>query len=969
MKKAVALFLGLCVAALVWAQNTTLSRTVTDGQVREQLINHKGQNPARDSDGDGIPDVIESQLGTDPTKTDTDGDGFPDGIEIAYGLDPKRSDAGVEIVYVATKLPMPPNYAGAEITDISNSGFLGGYAYSYSNSHEDTAVRWNLNTGSVEIASSSLYSYGQSINDAGTVVGDIDPDPNFNRAMRWIHGTAPTRIGSTGAFTYFAWDVNDAGDVVGEDFKSGAFKLSGSNGIISSLLAPGGYRRPVAYAVNDAGQVLGRAENSNTGVRVGIIWNGTSPTLMLAGPNEAGSPVTFNQPSDISNAGHALGMTDIWTGKPGVWAKTTGLKMLPLDTGNPRTFAWKINGFGEVIGDMGGMPTLWRPNSNESSGWEIVDLSLDILDAEIAYTFYAYSINDKGQIAGSYLDLDDFELYPVVLTPVVRSRLLVDANRDGKISTDGSDVTSAAQPFRFWINDDDDVDSGDLDDVEKAPISRSDWEDDIIDGIRDLEDFARLDINISGLQDAVLNGTLKIGLKWKNVSTGTPAVKIWRNLSSNGGTEYLYEETIARQHLTLIAPGHVTGVMPYLIPQIFWQQSGLSATQPCGYLLFEGCSEGKGELVVTIHNADGSEIAEASSIWLELKNIKRMYQRVKALADGGDNITIPSDLTGPDDNNIPNPVMSWSYDSNSYPFEAPVRETKTLIVSVHGWNQTYERSTMYAETAFKRLWHRGYRGRFVSFRWPTYVGLLTYNNSEYKAWKCGESLKQFLDSIPRGSGGFTVNMIAHSMGNIVAGEALRRGASVSNYALWNAAVPSICYDDRDALDQGWGYTHPNDDPDAYTRSLSYRKRFDGAGGRLINFFLEGDSALGLWRLNNSISKPQRWTSGFVAGYGYNRAEISGRKLYLEFWTALGRYIVDAHEAMSYAVKSPTLAVGADPGLVDSSGLIYGSISTEVDMDAEYAFDKDHSAQFLYPLQKTKALYDQTLIELRLPILP
>ncbi|WNG55016.1 OmpA family protein [Archangium gephyra] len=34
-----------------------------------------------DTDGDGIPDSIETATGTDPTKADTDGDGIPDGVE------------------------------------------------------------------------------------------------------------------------------------------------------------------------------------------------------------------------------------------------------------------------------------------------------------------------------------------------------------------------------------------------------------------------------------------------------------------------------------------------------------------------------------------------------------------------------------------------------------------------------------------------------------------------------------------------------------------------------------------------------------------------------------------------------------------------------------------------------------------------------------------------------------------------
>ncbi|HEX8823551.1 MAG TPA: OmpA family protein, partial [Archangium sp.] len=37
--------------------------------------------PVVDTDGDGIPDSVETATGTDPTKADTDGDGIPDGVE------------------------------------------------------------------------------------------------------------------------------------------------------------------------------------------------------------------------------------------------------------------------------------------------------------------------------------------------------------------------------------------------------------------------------------------------------------------------------------------------------------------------------------------------------------------------------------------------------------------------------------------------------------------------------------------------------------------------------------------------------------------------------------------------------------------------------------------------------------------------------------------------------------------------
>jgi hypothetical protein len=49
--------------------------------------------PAVDRDGDGLDEVQEAELGTDPDHPDTDGDGLPDGWEEAHRLNPK-SGAG-----------------------------------------------------------------------------------------------------------------------------------------------------------------------------------------------------------------------------------------------------------------------------------------------------------------------------------------------------------------------------------------------------------------------------------------------------------------------------------------------------------------------------------------------------------------------------------------------------------------------------------------------------------------------------------------------------------------------------------------------------------------------------------------------------------------------------------------------------------------------------------------------------------
>lgn len=45
-----------------------------------------------DLDGDGLTNLEEYLLGTDPNNSDTDGDGVPDGEEVALGLDPLHPD-------------------------------------------------------------------------------------------------------------------------------------------------------------------------------------------------------------------------------------------------------------------------------------------------------------------------------------------------------------------------------------------------------------------------------------------------------------------------------------------------------------------------------------------------------------------------------------------------------------------------------------------------------------------------------------------------------------------------------------------------------------------------------------------------------------------------------------------------------------------------------------------------------------
>src|SRR5947207_8600156 len=148
---------------------------------------------------------------------------------------------------------------------------------------------------------------------------------------------------------------------------------------------------------------------------------------------------------------------------------------------------------------------------------------------------------------------------------------------------------------------------------------------------------------------------------------------------------------------------------------------------------------------------DNHKIGETEGVWLDLKNIKTMYQHQA--------------LGGPD---------PW----NGVQFEPPAEEQTEALIFVHGWRLSPNDAANFAETMFKRVWWRGFRGRFAAVRWDTYYNrsdhgwlpyagqaidayLSKYNDSEHNAWLSGPALRAFVNSLP---GDYTKHIVAHSMG-------------------------------------------------------------------------------------------------------------------------------------------------------------------------------------------------------------
>jgi len=64
-----------------------------------------GSEDLTDSDGDGLSDILEEELGTDPQNADSDGDGYRDGDEEQAGSDPTDPD---DVIYTGG-WPFNPN--------------------------------------------------------------------------------------------------------------------------------------------------------------------------------------------------------------------------------------------------------------------------------------------------------------------------------------------------------------------------------------------------------------------------------------------------------------------------------------------------------------------------------------------------------------------------------------------------------------------------------------------------------------------------------------------------------------------------------------------------------------------------------------------------------------------------------------------------------------------------------------------
>ncbi|HEB55820.1 MAG TPA: alpha/beta hydrolase, partial [Gammaproteobacteria bacterium] len=443
------------------------------------------------------------------------------------------------------------------------------------------------------------------------------------------------------------------------------------------------------------------------------------------------------------------------------------------------------------------------------------DLShLNSLDPEDYLTLRLYANNDMGNVLWEWA--------------FGRIDIRTDLNRDGKVSIVGESVSDAkdsdsnnkdpGRPFRFWLNNDYDVvllkdtpvtvskhcpSGGSLQICEQEDVMSSSEVNSgntIIESERDLEDFAPLALNLGGYAD----GGFPFGKYRLTIKAHGFTINLFQGVWEEGD-EYVWDSDVAIEQASAKFIATLTDdvdveINPALYQLMAFDERGIAK------LIFEGvsgrstCVESQDScyLELSVIDKSNSQKMASSRIFMDFHDIKDFYDHYTS-GLGMDVAPASWGLIG-----------SPGTRTDIFPKDDP-NEKVDYVMFVHGWRMQYAERVSFAETTLKRLYWSGYKGRFGAYTWPTtwfykpaYVGTLdtlTYVLEDLTSYSRGEK-------IARQTGGFladnlsylkpkykSLQVIAHSMGNVVVSEALKvmQAGVIDSYIATQAATSAGGY--------------------------------------------------------------------------------------------------------------------------------------------------------------------------------
>ena len=487
---------------------------------------------------------------------------------------------------------------------------------------------------------------------------------------------------------------------------------------------------------------------------------------------------------------------------------------------------------------------------------------------------------------------------------------------------------------------------------------------------RDLQNFFRLWVcGIDTNLIAKLPAGSTITLNWGDVgspNSGNPTIDIFTAADPDGGIGYLTNSTIADEQVDSLYCPYIGRLAPGGSIQL--NAATFANSWAGNHFIMCGVSNGTGGLNLTIADASGNVLAQTTS-YIQVQDIKQMYERW-TIGDQPSRAPMTNAVLASD--GLPAFTPAFQYTQ-------PPDTNTPYILLVHGWNDKTWEKDAFAEAAFKRLYWQGYHGRFGSFRWPTDYDFNAtlmdalfqphnYDGSENTAWLSAIGLLNKLNDLNSQYSGH-VYVLAHSMGNVVTGEALRLAAQsgsgqiVNTYVASQAAIPAHVYDATVTSPYLIDYTHKNPNypfsaPGAPKTPNIYGNRLTNTvavAGHRINFYNVNDYALSpdAWCFDQELKPDTFIGSGyyFYAGSTNDTAPWNNFEYVLYVGSPLTLDIVnnlnDRYEALAYAANPYSTALGATPIGTFTRGVDLSQIWPPDLVHPTHPFDEHfyHSAEF------------------------
>ena len=287
-------------------------------------------------------------------------------------------------------------------------------------------------------------SYAEAINEAGHVVGYTnDTTTSQTRAFLWTPEAGIQDLGGPSHLWTEAFDINDSDQVVG-GARAGAvgtrnaFIWSETTGY-REIHLPGGYQG-TAHGINNLGQVVGWIEDTGLGRELGFIWEDTSGdgwaqdhefTYLTALPGDGDV-----RPYAINDAGQVVGRA---VNAAAQWVPFfyEGGMILQLPTrGGTSSEANDLNSLGQVVAT-----TMDATDVKHAYLWTYgATQYLGTLGGEGSS---AYGVNDSGYVVGSSYTSED-HLHGFIFTQDER---MVEIEREGSSwhPISGQDINETGQ--------------------------------------------------------------------------------------------------------------------------------------------------------------------------------------------------------------------------------------------------------------------------------------------------------------------------------------------------------------------------------------------------------------------------------------------------------------------------------------------------------------------------------------------